>query len=112
MRGRDLTEFEKGQIYALRFYAHWQFNNIAGTLQLNLNAIKMYCNRINNGHSIHADRLLNCGRRRKTTMVSDATLRSHSEENRFLTATSLQRAIPDLRNVYVRTIQRRLNLSD
>ena len=45
VRGSDLTEFKKGQINALKFYANFSKSEIAQSLGISVNTIKKYLQR-------------------------------------------------------------------
>lgn len=66
MRGQDLSDFTRGQIFALHFHAEWTYKNISTTLHLPIPTVKSYCQRARqkflDGESAGGDRKGNCGR--------------------------------------------------
>ena len=43
MRGQDLSDFTRGQIFALHFHAEWIYKNISIALRLPIPTVKSYC---------------------------------------------------------------------
>ena len=74
-RGRDLTDFQRGQIYSLRFHARWTISRISQTLNLNNSAVKKYCQRVPEKELedklVSTDRKRKCGRSKCTTARND-----------------------------------------
>lgn len=111
-RGRDLTDFERGQIYALKFIAEWPLRQISNVLHINYESIKKYCQRIpgkqREGTSLSTDRKRKCGRSRCTTERQDRALCHVSLHDRFMSATAIQRQEIDNVHCSIATIRRRL----
>lgn len=111
-RGHDLSDFERGQIYALKFLAGWTCKEIAGAIVINYDAVKKYCQRVPekqaSNTSLSTDRKGKCGRDRCTTQRDDRVMCRTALGDRFLTATAIKRQHDDI-NCCVRTVRRRLN---
>ena len=74
-RKQDLSDFEKGQIHALRFIANFRIREISESLDKSENTIKKYLQRSSlEGSGDQGGSRSNCGRRRCTTAEEDDAL--------------------------------------
>jgi hypothetical protein len=111
-RGRDLTDFERGRIYALRFDANWTVSRISRRLQIGLSAVSKYCQRVvvkeMDGTPVVTDRKGKCGRHECTTVRDNRRFVRIALGNRFLTAVAVARMTNNEVNCSIRTVRRRL----
>lgn len=114
-RGPDLNDFQRGQIYSLRFHAHWNIQAIADVLFINKSTVKKYCQRVLEkeaaGTKLQTDRKGKCGRDECTTQRENRRLTNFIRNDRFATAVGIKKAIGDVITCSARTISRRLNSS-
>ena len=63
-RGTDLTDFQKGQIYALRFHANFSRPTISECLVISENTIKKYLQRVSAGGNVKGTKRYLSGRKK------------------------------------------------
>ena len=85
-RGCDLTDFQRGQIYALKFHANFSRPKIAECLEISENTVKKYLQRLSAGGDAKATNRASCGRRKSTTDEEDEEILSFSSDNPFCSA--------------------------
>jgi len=104
-RGKDLSDFIRGRIFALKFDIGWSYNQIAYHLKMSRNTIAKVCQRMNLDEPKKRGRE-NCGSSKSTNTRDERLMVRLSEQNRFLTAVQLQeQSFPD---ISVHTVRRRL----
>lgn len=107
MRGHDLSDFVKGEIWAMNEYAGMTQVQIANILHLSVRTVQQYLIRSRK----HNDPLFkareNCHGRRKTNPKDDVNIVNLSITNRFLTAKDIRNQL--LPTISPRTVSRRLN---
>lgn len=112
-RGSDLSDFVRGQIYALRFYANWDIKQISNTLTINYECVKKYCQRSGTKRLLHqscsTDRKRKCGRHYCTTARVDRAIIRPVIADPFSNAASIQRQLGDITNCSTQTVRRRLD---
>ena len=106
-RGSDLTEFNRGQIHALRMFAEWSYSKISSTLQLPRSTVAKFCQRSLEGIT-HGNRKGRCGRKSCSTPRTDAMICRLSVKERFRTATDIHREIVNTAQMSVHTVRGRL----
>lgn len=105
-RGKDLTEFQRGRIFSLKFDARWSYTKISNHLQLNRSTVVRCCQRMrDNDNPEHNLREL-CGNKKITSPRDERHIVRLCESDRFITAVQIQSQI--LPNVSAKTVQRRL----
>ena len=87
-QGNDLSDFAKGQIYALKYIANFSKPRIASELQISENTIKKYLERQSKGQEGN-DRA-RCGRKPCTDVTQDEAIISTSTANPFKSANSIK----------------------
>lgn len=111
MRGHDLSDFTRGQIFALHFHAEWTYKNISTTLHLPIATVKSYCQRARqkflDGESAGADRKGNCGRPSSLDERSKRRMKRISLNDPFKTVTDITNSLQ--LPCSVRTAQRSMN---
>ena len=105
---RDLTDFQKGRIYALRFDAEWTFQAIADKLALSINTVKEYCRRAKEDPDHGIGCRANCGRKRKTSHQTDRQIKRISVADPFKDANAIKHELPEAELICKRTVQNRL----
>ena len=91
-RGRDLSDFEKGQIIALRNIAHFTIDNISENLTISRNTVKKILQQQSVDVDLDSNRSNYCGRQKCTTQEQDMNLIQLSKNNPFATRTQLKEA--------------------
>ena len=104
MRGEDLSDFQRGQIFALRRHAAWSYGQIANTLGLQYHTVARYLQR----QLWVADRKGHCGVVRKTTNRFDRAVSRNSLSNPFKTSVKIRQEMEGVKKVSGLTIRRRL----
>ena len=105
-RGIDLSEFQRGRIFALKFDCLWSYTDISNCLKISRNTIAKCCTRMNNSVDQQRNRRESCGSSKITSERDERHIVRMCEANRFTTAIKIQKQI--LPNISVRTVQRRL----
>lgn len=111
MRGSDLTQFDKGQIYALRKHAEWTYQHISDALNLSLSAVTKYCQRNINDPLPHPKRRANCKGQRVTTARFDRLVMRTAEQHPFKGTRQIASDLLPVQHVSHFTINRRLKQS-
>ena len=108
-RTKDLDQFTKGRIYALRFDAEWGIHRIADHLEIPRGTVASFCTRSKNSDDVPKSKRAFCGRKRITSKQTDRQIARKSLADRFRTGVDIQKEISDTTQVSKRTVQRRLN---
>ena len=87
-RGADLTDFQKGQIHALKYHAHFSIPKIAECLEISENTIKKFLQRLP-GDAEGTNRSA-CGRKKVTCDRDDEKIIRMSSENPFMSAKEIK----------------------
>ena len=91
--GSDLSDFQKGEIYSLKKYAHFSKPKISQCLQISENTIKKYFQRLSaSGDAEGTNRSLS-GRMKGATGEDDKNIIQMSSENPFMCAKELQQKL-------------------
>ena len=112
MRGRDLTDFERGMIFALKFHAHWKSTRISQAIDKSFSTVRKFCQRQEGNAMINllqGSQRKACGRRRLTSALFDKQVRRYSFRNRFASAYAIAHNFRNDTSVSHDTINRRLN---
>ena len=107
-RKGDLTDFQKGRIYALHFDAEWTLQAIADKLSISVNTVKSYCRRAKDDPEKAMGNRNCCGRKRKTSIQSDRQIKRISLNDPFKDATAILNELPEAEKICKRTVQNRL----
>eukprot|EP00734_Pompholyxophrys_sp_LG126_P000437 Pompholyxophrys_sp_v1_NODE_184_length_1311_cov_1.266720.p1 type:complete len:107 gc:universal NODE_184_length_1311_cov_1.266720:439-759(+) len=87
--GKDLTSFQKGQIFA-----EWRCATpiavVAEIMQLSRETVRKYYRLLDSGLPIESSQRELCGRHLKTTLQEDEQILAASERNHFLTSPELK----------------------
>jgi len=92
-RGNDLSEFTKGQINALRIHAEFTKPEIADCLEVSVNTIKKYLQKIQIGPERDKINRKNCGRKKKSTDEEDALIVQIARDNPFASANKIKQEL-------------------
>ena len=104
MRGEDISDFVKGQMYALRRYAQWSYGQIANVLHINYQTVARYLQR----EVWQLSRKGHCGIVRKTTRRFDRTVVRLSTANPRRSAVDIHKELVPVADVSCKTVCRRL----
>jgi len=111
-RGSDLSDFQKGAIYSLRYYAHFSKPRISQCLQISENTIKKYLQRLSAGGDAEGTTRSLSGRKKATTDEDDKNIIQMSSQNPFMSAKDLQQQLHlpcSSRTVITRLLDANLN---
>lgn len=108
MRGRDLSQFTKGEIYALHHHANWSYQHIATALNISKSTVSKFCQRSRQPLPLPNLRR-NCKRPRITGDRYDRAVERTSVTDRMKTACSISRELSNIKAVSHDTVNRRLN---
>lgn len=112
MRSVDITDFDRGILYGLRYHAGWSNKRISSVTKIPYSTVKKFCyrNEINASLNIHQkSQRKACGRKRITSPHFDKRIRSYSLKNRKLSANAIAINFRNEQLVSHDTVNRRLN---
>ena len=89
-RGADLSDFQKGQIYALKFHANFSRPRISNCLEISENTIKKYLQRLSSGDDAEGTNRYLSGRKKITTDEDDENIVRKSSQDPFMPAKEIQ----------------------
>ena len=107
-RKGDLSDFQRGRIYALHFDAGWTFQAISEKLSISINTVKSYCRRAKAEPGSAIGNRGRSGRKRKTSVQTDRQIKRISLNDPFKDASSIRYELAEGEKVCKRTIQNRL----
>jgi len=108
-RGCDLSEFDRGRIYGLKFDAKWTSQQIADKLAIPLSTVEKFCSRAKNQPNFQTSSRDSCGRKRKTTQTTDRQIKRLCLDNPFATAKEIKDNLADGEQLSEQTIRNRLD---
>ena len=108
-RGCDLSDFNKGIIYGLKFYAHWTHQQIADQLAIPKTTVDSYCARAKNMENNLASNRALCGCKRKASMNTDRQIKRTCLQNPFATAKEIKNSVAGGEHLSDQTIRNRLD---
>jgi hypothetical protein len=114
MRGVDLSDFQRGMIYGLKFHAHWTNSQIALATHCSLAAVKKYCQRAvfkeMEGEAVTTARKGRCGRHKVINERGQRAIARSSDRDPFKTAVEINSELRAIMLYSSRTTQRSLKM--